>query len=116
MKKIYLHEDAIISPLGFTTTENIQAISAKKSALKLHPNSRFENNNFYAGIIDNDLLSQAFLKIGDASKYTKLEQMMILAVDGVLKNRKQTNFQQLQLIVSTTKGNIDILQSNSNFP
>ncbi len=59
MKKIYLHEDAIISPLGFTTAENIQSISEKQSALKLHRNTRFENDSFYAGIIDEDILAGA---------------------------------------------------------
>jgi len=116
MKKIYLHEDAIISPLGFTTAENIQSISEKQSALKSHRNTRFENDNFYAGIIDEDILSELFSKIGNAANYTKLEQMMILAVQAVLDQKTKINLKEIQLIVSTTKGNIDVLQSSSKFP
>jgi len=116
MKKIYLHEDAIISPLGFTTAKNIQSILAKKSGLRLHPNSRFEHNSFYAGIIDDDILTKSFSKIGNSEEYTKLEKMMILAVQAVLDQNTQINFKEIQLIVSTTKGNIDVLMANSKFP
>ncbi|WP_034892652.1 beta-ketoacyl synthase N-terminal-like domain-containing protein [Gillisia sp. Hel_I_29] len=116
MKKIYLHEDAIISPLGFTTADNIQSILAKQSGLKLHPNSRFEHNSFYAGIIDDDILTKSFSKIGNSEEYTKLEKMMILAVQAVLDQNTQINLKEIQLIVSTTKGNIDVLMVDSKFP
>ncbi len=51
MKKIYLLEDAIISPLGFSTEENLAAIKNERSGLKFHKNNRFPSGGFFAGII-----------------------------------------------------------------
>jgi len=115
MKKIYLLDDAIISPLGFSTEENIAAIKNECSGLKFHKNNRFPSEGFYAGIIENKLLTEAFFKIGDPKKFTKLEQMMLLAVNRVLEKNPDLNLSKTALIISTTKGNIDLL-TKSPFP
>jgi 3-oxoacyl-[acyl-carrier-protein] synthase-1 len=109
MKNIYLLEDAIISPLGFSTEENLAAVKNERSGLKFHKNNRFRSEGFYAGIIENGLLTQAFLKIGEPEKFTKLEQMMLLAVSRVLEKNPDLNLSKTALIISTTKGNIDLL-------
>ena len=70
---ILLQEDSIISPLGFSTSENIKAIKAGISGLQFHENSRFEKGGYYAGIIDKTWLADNFSKIGDPTKFTKLE-------------------------------------------
>jgi len=115
MKKIYLLEDAIISPLGFSTEENLAAVKNEKSGLKFHKNNRFLSEGFYAGIIEDELLTEAFLKIGEPKKFTKLEQMMLLAVSRVLEKIPDLNLSKTALIISTTKGNIDLL-TKSSFP
>lgn len=116
MKGIYLLNDAIISPLGFSTEENLQAIRAGSSGLKLHNNKWFSAGGFYGGIIENATLYKAFKKIGDAEKYTKLEQMMLLAVQGVLDENPAMDFSDTALIISTTKGNIDLPEKENEFP
>jgi len=115
MKKIYLLEDAIISPLGFSTEENLDAIKNERSGLRFHKNNRFPSEGFYAGIIENELLIDAFLKIGNPKKFTKLEQMMLLAVRRILEKNPHLNLSKTALIISTTKGNIDLL-TKSSFP
>lgn len=115
MKKIYLLDDAIISPLGFSTEENLAAVKNESSGLKFHKNNRFSSGGFYAGIIENDLLADAFLKIGEPKNFTKLEQMMLLAVSRVLEKNPEINLSETALIISTTKGNIDLL-TKSPFP
>jgi len=115
MKKIYLLEDAIISPLGFSTEENIDAIKNERSGLRFHKNNSFPSEGFYAGIIEDELLKEAFLKIGEPKKFTKLEQMMLLAVSGILDKIPHLNLSKTALIISTTKGNIDLL-TKSSFP
>ncbi len=42
--------------------------------------------------------------------------MMILAVQAVLDQKTKINLKEIQLIISTTKGNIDVLQPSSKFP
>jgi len=112
MKKIYLLEDAIISPLGFSTEENLNAAKNERSGLRFHKNLRFPEG-FCAGIIENELLADAFLKIGEATKFTKLEQMMLLAVSRVLEKNPKIDLSKTALIISTTKGNIDLLKESS---
>ena len=115
MKKVYLLEDAIISPLGFSTEENLAAIKNERSGLIFHKNNRFPSGGFIAGIIENELLTEAFLKIGKPEKFTKLEQMMLLAVSRVLEKNPDLNLSKTAPIISTTKGNIDLL-TKSPFP
>ena len=114
MMDILLQEDSIISPLGFSTSENIKAIKAGNSGLKFHENLRFQNGGFYAGIIEAALLADNFSIIGDATKFTKLEQMMLLATQSVLNNN-QLDLSETALIISSTKGNIDLFGNPQNF-
>ncbi|RKS53154.1 3-oxoacyl-[acyl-carrier-protein] synthase-1 [Gillisia mitskevichiae] len=111
---ILLQEDSIISPLGFSTSENIKAIKAGVSGLHFHENSRFLNGGFYAGIVDKSLLAEHFSKIGDSSKFTKLEQMMLLSIQSVLNNN-QLDLSETGLVISSTKGNVDLLGDSRNF-
>lgn len=116
MKEIFLLDDAIISPLGFTTSENLKALRNNESGLKFQKNSRFPSGGFYSGLIDDFKLKQAFSAIGDPGLFTKLEQMMILAVHQVLVNNKPLDFSNTGLIISTTKGNIDLIGETGDIP
>lgn len=116
MKKMYLLDDAIISPLGFSVSENLSAIRRKVSGLEFHENERFESSGFYAGIIENEILNQHFSKIGSPDTFTKLERMMLLAVEEILSKNPDLDRSKTSLIISTTKGNIDLLQENKGFP
>ncbi|MFN4763343.1 beta-ketoacyl synthase N-terminal-like domain-containing protein [Gillisia sp. Q332] len=116
MKKMYLLDDAIISPLGFSVSENLNAIRKKISGLVFHENKRLDSGGFYAGIIENEILNQHFSKIGNPQNFTKLEKMMLLAVHEILSKNPDLDRSKTSLIVSTTKGNIDLLQENDAFP
>lgn len=113
---MYLLDDAIISPLGFSVSENLSAIRNKVSGLKYHENKRFESGGFYAGIIDNEFLNQHFSKIGNPENFTKLEKMLLLAVQEILTKNPNLDRSKTSLIISTTKGNIDLLQEKDGFP
>src|SRR5680860_761445 len=116
MTDIFLQEDAIISPLGFTTLENLQAIKEKRSGLKFYKNSRSTAGGFYSGIIDPQFLAAEFTEIGNPLNYTKLEQMMLLAAHRVLKDNSRIDLETTLLIISSTKGNIDLLEDPQDFP
>lgn len=116
MKKMYLLDDVIISPLGFSVSENLNAIRTKVSGLKFHENKRFDSGGFYAGIIENEILNQHFSKIGNPKSFTKLEKMVLLAVNEVLSKNPDLDKRKTSLIISTTKGNIDLLDKNNGFP
>ena len=113
---MYLLDDAIISPLGFSVSDNLTAIRNKVSGLKFHENMRFGSGGFYAGIIEKEILNQPFSKIGTPENFTKLEKMMLLAVHEILSKNPDLDRSTTSLIISTTKGNIDLLQENKGFP
>ncbi|QYA26387.1 beta-ketoacyl synthase [Gramella sp. MT6] len=115
MSRNYLLSDSIISPIGFSTKENLAAILRSESALKLHENPRFFEHGFYAGLLEESIIDERFSKIGDPNAYTKLEKMLILAVQQVLDDNPDLDLRNTGLIISTTKGNIDQLGKN-DFP
>ena len=115
MSRNYLLSDSIISPLGFNTKENLEAIRNSESALKFHKNSKFFENGYYAGLMESDLIDEKFSMIGNPSDYTKLEKLMILAVNQVVEQSASVDLKNTGLIISTTKGNIDQLGKN-DFP
>ena len=116
MKNLYLLEDAIISPLGFSTEENIKAIGEGKSGLQLQQKPEITENSFYAGIIDESPLNDAFKAIGNPKKYTKLEKMLLLTVQQILNKNPNLNLGETGLVITTTKGNINLLKDPGNFP
>jgi 3-oxoacyl-[acyl-carrier-protein] synthase-1 len=114
MEKLYLLDDAIISPLGFSTEENMQHLRAGKSGLELQQRPKLSSRPFYAGMIDNAKLNNAFSSLGDVGEFTKLEKMCLLAINGVLEKNPNLSLSDTALIISTTKGNIDLLQGPQN--
>ncbi|MBZ9729626.1 beta-ketoacyl synthase [Salegentibacter sp. JZCK2] len=116
MKNLYLLDDAIISPLGFSIEENIQAIREGRSGLKLQQKPEITENPFFAGIIDESLLNQTFSEIGATEDFTKLEKMILLAVKQILDKNINLDLTETALIIATTKGNINLLKEPGDFP
>ncbi len=109
MDRNYLLHDSIISPLGFGTSSNLDAIRRGKSALKFHQNSKIFPEGYYAGLISEDLIDQRFQKIGDIKLFTRLEKLIILAISQVIGKMDSPDLKDTGLIISSTKGNIDQL-------
>lgn len=115
MSRNYLLSDSIISPLGFGTLENLKAIQNSDSALKHHNNSKFFKNGYYAGLIDIEWINDEFNKHADPVKFTKLEKLLILSIKQVFDQSNSIDLNTTGLIISTTKGNIDLL-GTGEFP
>lgn len=110
----FLQNDSIISPLGFGTEENIEAIRSGRSGLQKHFNKRFYPEGFYAGLIADEKINDHFARLGDPENFTKLEKLIILAIQDVLDKAALNSLENTALVIATTKGNIDEL-GNSNF-
>ena len=114
MKAIYISSNNILSPLGFNTAENISQISREKSGIKLQ--NIIGKTPSYAALIDNDYLNQVFKAeaICDIYDFNKLEKMMLLSLIDTISKASFSITDRTLLIIATTKGNIDILNSKIN--
>jgi 3-oxoacyl-[acyl-carrier-protein] synthase-1 len=115
IREVYITETNCITPIGFDVAANIKNIMGCVSGIQLQHNLQLMKTPFYASIVNNEELNMAFSKISLTENYTRLEKMMILALNPIVKESKldtKTGF-----ILSTTKGNITALEnpSSANF-
>lgn len=113
MKKAYITNHHIISSLGFDSTSNFDNLLNNNSGIKKH--QRENGKEFYSSIVDKEKVDIAFSKIGTIEKFTTLEKMMLLSVNQILKDSELEINEKTGIIISTTKGNIDVLSSKSPF-
>ncbi len=113
MKEAYFIADNIISSLGFNTEENLCAIEKQTPRISLIENKELPDNPFYASIIDADKLNNEFSKISDNNDFTQFEKLCILSITDALRNTNiDNNADDTLLILSTTKGNVNLLDEN----
>ena len=114
IKEVYITETNCITPIGFDVAANIKNIECKVSGIQLHESSGLMKTPFYASIISDDELNAAFAKINSESKFTRLEKMMILALEPIIKKSNVVLNERTAFILSTTKGNITALEKENN--
>lgn len=116
MKNIFIAADHIVSPLGFSTKANLDSIRNNHTGIEKHVDKKIAEEAFYASRIGDGDLTEAFSEIGNPLDYMKLEQMFLLAVHGILSGSPKLDLEKTILIISTTKGNIDVLGTDLKFP
>ncbi|MHA7057006.1 beta-ketoacyl synthase N-terminal-like domain-containing protein [Aquimarina sp. M1] len=114
MKKVYLVSDNIISPLGFSTKENIQNLRLNKTGIRKIEDDQIWSTPFFGAVIKSDKLSAAWKDISDKEGYTKLEKMMLLSVSKLLDDNPSIDITKSGVIISTTKGNINSLRAQES--
>lgn len=112
MKEVYITNHHIISSLGFGSVANFQNLVEHISGIKKH--KRENGQSYYSSLIDRKNIDKEFAGIGNIEDYTSLEKMMILSLHYLLKGSDFKITKRTGLIVSTTKGNIDLLADDSN--
>ncbi|MDX1783660.1 MAG: beta-ketoacyl synthase, partial [Aequorivita vladivostokensis] len=116
MSKTFVSHNNILSNLGFDSETVVENISKGKSGLEKFDDASILPEPFCASMISSEVIKSEFNKIGNPSKYTKLEQMLILSLKKVVDATDIQLNEKVGLIISTTKGNIDVLEKQSNFP
>jgi len=114
IKEVYITETNCITPIGFDVAANIKNIENAVSGIHLHEKPLLMKTPFYASIINNEELDMAFAKITPAETYTRLEKMMILALEPIIKKAHVVLNGRTAFILSTTKGNITALEKENN--
>ncbi len=113
LREIYINETSCITPLGFDVESNISAILRGDSGIQRHNDVSLMPNPFYASIISDEKINSAFSKISTDTKYSRLEKMMILALEPIIKNSNVELNSKTAFILSTTKGNVTALANDS---
>ena len=113
LKEIYITQTNCITPLGFDVESNIEAILRGDSGIQLHNDISLMPVPFYGSVINDEKINSAFSKISTETKYSRLEKMMILALEPIIKNSGIELNSKTAFILSTTKGNVTALKDNS---
>ena len=103
MPDVFVVSDNIFSPIGKTTAENFAQLKAGASGIKLQQNA-FAPQPYYAALFNED--------ISGNKEYTKFEQLLIASITDALHDTDiNPKDNRTLLILSTTKGNISLLES-----
>ncbi|MEO8712526.1 MAG: beta-ketoacyl synthase N-terminal-like domain-containing protein [Parafilimonas sp.] len=109
MKDVFIISDNILSPLGNTSAENFSKLKDNISAVKQHNNPSIADEPFYASLFDAGM---HFIHEDNTYTYTKFEQLLVASIQQALqKGDVDPADKKTLLIISTTKGNISLLET-----
>jgi 3-oxoacyl-[acyl-carrier-protein] synthase-1 len=108
MKEVFVVADNIYSPIGGTTAENFAQLADGISGVRLQSRPEMAGQPFYAALFDPGNF---------ATGPTKFEQLLIASINNVLMTSGADPADpHTILILSTTKGNISLLESGIEDP
>ncbi|MCR5423524.1 MAG: 3-oxoacyl-ACP synthase [Bacteroidales bacterium] len=110
--------DNIVSPLGFTTEENYSAVERGERGGKYYEGLFGIPEPCYVSLLDNGEVDSRFSTVCHSAheRYTKLEKICIIsAADAITKAGVDASDKRVIFILSTTKGNIDLLDNRNDF-
>lgn len=108
MRDVYVVSDNIFSPIGVTTNDNITSLKNNISGIKQHTEPAMCNQPFYASLFSGD--NSYFNNNG----HTKFEQILINSISEALeKTDIDSKDPGTILIISSTKGNISLLETET---
>ena len=109
MKDIFISSDNILSPIGLTTAENFQQLKQNVSGIKSHTDKNMLEQPFQAALFDDE---NFFTNNNAQNNYTKFEKLLIASISNALANSSiSATDKKTVLIISSTKGNISLLET-----
>lgn len=108
MTEIFVSSDNIFSPIGSTTAENFSKLKNNVSGVKQHHDSKMSDQPFQASLFaQTNLGTDSYQK-----NYTKFENLLIASIsDALSKSRVIPADEKTILIISSTKGNVSLLEA-----
>lgn len=101
--------DNILSPLGFTTTENLQAVRAGKTALRHFDSAEGIPFPFTAALFSKEQTNSL-----RTEGLTKFESLAYQSIKKAIKEVPEVISDRTLLILSSTKGNVALLKNSDN--
>ena len=112
MRDVYISSDNILSPIGSTSVENFKQLSRSVSGIQKHDYAVMSDIPFYASLFNEQ---DEFLRDTATKGYTKFEQLLITSISDALKNSSvEAADKRTVLIISSTKGNISLLETEKD--
>lgn len=111
-KNVYITETNCITPLGFDVESNWNAMLNGQTGIQSFQNDMLPGIPYHASVIDTNKINASFEKMEQITNFTRLEKMMILALQPMISKHVITP--KTAFILSTTKGNITALENESN--
>jgi 3-oxoacyl-[acyl-carrier-protein] synthase I len=112
MASVFVISDNILSPLGATTADNFAQLQKTVSGIKLHDDPAMSANPFYASLFATGAGNTDHL-----APYTKFEQLLIASIGEALQDSGvDPGNKNTILILSSTKGNISLLETGNYDP
>src|SRR5512133_359793 len=113
VRDVFITAGNIITPLGFTTEENAAAMKAGETGIHLIDDNKIFPAPFYASLIDSKQLDHKFSDSGDPGKFTRFDKLAICSIKNALSVTEiDITDSRTLFILSTTKGNIDLLATD----
>lgn len=110
MADVFIVSDNIFSPLGAGTANNFMQLKKNMSGIKLHDDVQISPTPFYASLFD-------YNSISPVNGNTKFEQLLITSITDALKaGDVNVADKNTLLIISSTKGNISLLETEAYTP
>ena len=107
MRNVFVVSDNIYSPIGATTNENLSNLARSVSGVKQQSNQAMSARPFYAALFDDNA-------IATGSYFTRFEQMLATSIaDGLKGSGVEPSDKRTILIISSTKGNIGLLETEA---
>lgn len=111
-KNVYITETNCITPLGFDVESNWSAMLDGQTGIQSFQNDLLPGIPFNASVINTNKINASFEKFEQNTNFTRLEKMIILALQPMIS--KHTITPKTVFILSTTKGNITALENENN--
>ena len=111
--------DSIISPLAMTSHGNFEAVMRGESRLQYYEHAFGLPEPCFISLLEDERIDRAFETIYDYSvkDFTKVEKAAILAAhQAIAEANIAADRDDVIFILSTTKGNVDLLESNPYEP
>src|SRR5579872_7493280 len=104
---VFVVADNVFTPLGKTTAENFENLKQGRSAVKEHSDKSISLQTFYGALFGKEDIIDKI--------YTKFEKLLILSISSVLHDSGvHPGDRKTVLILSSTKGNISLLEKETN--
>ncbi|TXE08337.1 beta-ketoacyl synthase [Gelidibacter salicanalis] len=116
MTKCYVSYHNITSSLGFDSATVFENLKQGKRAIQSVDEPFRFYKPFFGAVIPTEILNSAFQILTPNKDFTRLEKMLLLSLSETIKASGIDISDRVGLIISTTKGNIDVLDTQSQFP